>query len=665
VIRKTLDKSTTYEVRRYLTPSPIPASQAASCKVRARRNRVTEPITYQSLFEIHERLLAQGALKPQTAANRASALRSFLRFAKVHIDDPVGDEFRMKFPARTSEFATQLVEDGRSPRNVSNTLAALRPWRDLVVAMDTERAIAGDNLGPFNAAFRRLIEGHPVKAIARQTGAPPAMLYGWLQGKRPRLSNEKYIRRIEMHFGVESGELASLAGFKGGQRALVTAGDPLTVPYREELAARTQFHFMFKPASTSCLREQWGDLLRYKTELEPVLARNDNGVWRLAPMDFKAERESSWAAFLDGCEVPSASYAWHHVASYLGWLQLPASEGGAALASNELDTLAWFAVKERLAGYIRWVVKRNKNVYSGGIFTFIGFVASLLRPGSGYLYQQASFGSHLPPRHQGTKWEEMCLDSLSLLTSTSARFRKSRQPTRDPRAPMRHILEAPNPLDFIADMVLRLRADRPVGGAPTREAIWARDVALVKVLTSNPLRLRNVSTLTWRADNTGQLYQRGDGSWWISIDKRLFKNTDGAAGDNEYDMPVQKSAWADVERYLVKFRPVLKRCETDFVFLSAKTYRRDRPGQPWTDLSTRIRDLTKRYLWRSPGIGVQAFRHVIATSIIKASGNRDFKTAALVLNDRLATVEKNYAHLRSADGANRMAELLGGTFDRM
>lgn len=212
MIRKTLDKPTTYEVRRYLTPSPIPASQAASSKVRARKTRMTEPVTYQKLFEIQDRLLAQGAVKPQTAANRASVLRSFLRFANVHVDDPVGPEFRMDHSARVREFAAQLEQAGRSTRNVSNTLAALRPWRDLVVSLDTERALAGDNLGPFNGAFKRLMEGQAVRGVARQTGIPLAMLHGWLKGKKPRLSNEKYIRRIELHFGVESGDNTSELG---------------------------------------------------------------------------------------------------------------------------------------------------------------------------------------------------------------------------------------------------------------------------------------------------------------------------------------------------------------------------------------------------------------------------------------------------------------------
>jgi hypothetical protein len=54
----------------------------------------------------------------------------------------------------------------------------------------------------------------------------------------------------------------------------------------------------------------------------------------------------------------------------------------------------------------------------------------------------------------------------------------------------------------------------------------------------------------------------------------------------------------------------------------------------------------------------------VATSILKADGG-DYKTAALVLNDRIQTVEKHYAGIRSSDGADRMAKLLEGPFSRM
>lgn len=82
------------------------------------------------------------------------------------------------------------------------------------------------------------------------------------------------------------------------------------------------------------------------------------------------------------------------------------------------------------------------------------------------------------------------------------------------------------------------------------------------------------------------------------------------------------------------------------------------------EMSKRLSVLTRKYLWKSAGIGSHAFRHVVATSILKAEGG-DIKTAALVLNDAEATVEKHYSGMRSGDGAARMGALLDKTLNRM
>lgn len=58
-----------------------------------------------------------------------------------------------------------------------------------------------------------------------------------------------------------------------------------------------------------------------------------------------------------------------------------------------------------------------------------------------------------------------------------------------------------------------------------------------------------------------------------------------------------------------------------------------------------------------------AFRHIVATAILKASPN-DWQTAALVLHDRVETVQKHYAHLQSADGTRRLHSLFEQTFAR-
>ena len=624
------------------------------------------PTTYQDLLTTQERLVRQGNTNPRTAANRASALRSFLKIHNIQLEDPIGQEFRTTYREHVEQFIEHLRIEGRKQHNITNTLAALRPWREMVVAIDTDRAVAGDNLAPFNQALTRLLDSHPIANLAKQLSIPVDMLYGWLKGKKPRLSNASHVYRIEKFFGVEQGELALLAGISHGRLVMPTVGAPTAVRYREGLAARTAFHYFLKPAVDSSLREQWYDYMRYKTEWDPMLARADRAVWRVAPFQFHVETEATWPQFLDGAEVPAAKMAWAKYAGYLGWLALPKTQDGVGLGEDCLQTLAWLAVKEHVEAYVRWMVRRSGNTYNGSVFEFFAKVKSVLRVGSGYLRQQPKMLRSLPESYQSRSWEDMCQETFALLHNMSLRFEKERKQTRDPKEPMRHILELAQPLDLVADMLLRLRADRPISKAPVREAMWGRDVALIKLIVSNPLRLRNLATLTWRPDNTGELYQRVDGSWWIRIEKGNFKNTRGAAGDQEYDMPVQPMVWADLERYLKQFRPRLRRCETDFVFLAGGcgSCPRD-PRLPWSNLSGRISDLTRKYLWRCAGIGTHAFRHIVATSIIKASNLSDFKTAALVLNDSLSTVEKNYAHLRSADGGNRMGELLGASLSRM
>jgi integrase len=63
---------------------------------------------------------------------------------------------------------------------------------------------------------------------------------------------------------------------------------------------------------------------------------------------------------------------------------------------------------------------------------------------------------------------------------------------------------------------------------------------------------------------------------------------------------------------------------------------------------------------RCPGVGPHTIRHLIATAIIKKTG--EFNTAALVLHDREETVRKHYAHLLTEDGNTRYRSLFPSLF---
>ncbi len=345
--------------------------------------------------------------------------------------------------------------------------------------------------------------------------------------------------------------------------------------------------------------------------------------------------------------------------------------GGCEKPAEQLQSLAWLAIPEFIEPYIEWRKERTGGINSRAILTFLGVVLWMTRPTDGYLTQQPQLLATLPEEQRSEPWEALCARQFDYCMRLKQAYVDEVRPSRDPFQPLRPIMDLPQPMDAIADMVQRLRMDRPQGGPPWREAVWSRNLLLLKLLASNPLRRRNLAALKWTTknrdgyhpDNDCSLYQRSDGSWWIFVPKHLLKNRRGGEAIRDYDSPVHESVWPDLERYLFRHRNTLMGNPTDYVLLSWQ--KGDKAEhRPYMFLSHTVKALTKRYLWRSAGIGAHAFRHIVATSILNTPLGTT-KTAALVLNDRERTVEAHYSGLLSGDGAARMGELLAESFRRM
>lgn len=671
------NESIAYSARRYFVPSAIPASQPAKSKrVRVRKHYLNTPFTYKIMLENQARMVEQKLTSSRTAANRATALRGFLKANCLCEDDIVGLEMRRLYPEACERYGQQMQQDGRTSRNISNSLSALRPWKEAVIVYDTAQAVESQKPTPFMAVLREIFEGQNVALAARNMGVAKGMLHGWLNGKKPRNSNAMYISRLEAYFGLDRGYLLHLAGIKEqGKRVESVGGTPRPIEFRNRVGELTRIIFCLKPGPATPLREQWENYVRYKTAASLVmdgLKRTRRGRWRISPCPITARTDSNWWAFLpdrrgqtvDYKEVASARIAWAKTAAYLGWLRLGHESGGANVPESDVETLAWLAVPDHIERYLDWT-KSRVRARNQGATQFLAYIASLVRPEAGYLCQTPQLQATLPEPYRSADWDELCKKTFELTHQLSAAYDDEMQVSRDSFAPIMHILQMAQPMDAIADMVQRMRADRPVLD-PKAEAIWARDIVLIKLLASNPIRRRNLIHLTWRADNTGELHQREDGSWWLKIHKSRFKNTRGAAGAREfYECQVNAAAWTDIERYVRVHRPRLIRGPTDLFFLNSS----EGPGKSndthlWTELGRRVEKLTAKYLYKCPGIGTHAFRHIVATAILKATGG-DFKTAALVLNDKVATVEKHYAFLTANDGAERMGQLLAASFSRM
>jgi integrase len=77
----------------------------------------------------------------------------------------------------------------------------------------------------------------------------------------------------------------------------------------------------------------------------------------------------------------------------------------------------------------------------------------------------------------------------------------------------------------------------------------------------------------------------------------------------------------------------------------------------WNGMGAYVMKLTRKYVAGSPGFGAHAFRHIVATHWLEQNPN-DFLTVAELLNDRLETVMKTYAHLRKDTSFLRYEEYL-------
>jgi len=502
-----------------------------------------------------------------------------------------------------------------------------------------------------------------IPKLANAVGMHKGTLNCWFKGAQPKQTALPALRRLECFFAMEPNNLVNLAFekscFKPTENAPVK-----TIAYRERLAAVSKDPYYLKKISDNLERE-WHDLLVHKTEKLPLLKRYAKGSWVTTEYITEGKTQRNQHAFLKDRFVPTASLIWAAITSYLGWICRPSDAGGAGLSVDEAQTIAWLTHKPMIHRFLTWKIERADNKVHKGIHDFVSHIKAFTHPVHGYLTQMPCLNEHLPEKFRHISWKDACQEAFEWSTDMKRNLSADGiEHSRDPMEPIKHILELPEPLQAVGDMVARMRANRPSTGG-IEEAICVRDELLIRLMASNPLRAKNMKLLTYRPDNTGNLYRRDDNSWNIRIDRRAFKNIKGAAGENDYDVGVNEKLWTAIEQYLKTYRPMFPGSDkTDCVFLSSSTEKSEGYVGPWGYLSRRIFYLTKRFLWGCPGIGSHGMRYIVGTAILKKNPEA-WGLAAAALHDKEETVRAHYAHLRLRDKVAVVHETLGSSYERL
>lgn len=609
---------------------------------------------------------------PASHANLESALKGFLEERQISWEDEVGTTFRGEFLKALGLHVNALRAQGRPPSFLKNRKHLLSRWHKIVRALDHDRATYNCQLTPLQLALKQVIGGASIRSVAKAASIPVPSLRRWVEGQIPQRGKAFYLSRLEEHYDLATGHLTNLLPVRAAPTAPKQATDrgPES-KYRDALSKKVKAPYRLTAKDAPAhVRDEYGGLLRHKTCLGRVAASvsglltgdsklsnalhdgDARKIWRTRPADpVDLKSDCGWYHIIDGLWVPTGDRAFSEVASFLGWAKLSPDRGGRGMSPDQL-TLGLFSDKTLLVKYLDWMVERAGAIH-GGIVWFVRFAAMLCHPVTGYLRTRTDIRERMKFSSLDA-WEGHLRDVQRwLIKEIDPKLvvaHKSSGRSRDTNKAIAPILAMASPLDALAQMVRKLENSLRFAEGPEEMRI-ARDVMLVALLISNPLRALNIRRLTYLPDNSGHLRRTPEGGWKLFIPRADFKNIHGAAKDRDYDVEIDPSVWPFITRYLKTYRPMLGQDRPELVFVSERNLARE-----WKGLNRRFHLITRTLIPGCGGFGPHSVRHIYATHVIKQTKG-DFLAAAEALHDEPDTVKQSYWHLINsyADSARRAA----------
>jgi DNA-binding transcriptional regulator YiaG len=634
-------------------------------------NKPFLPETYKQLAVRQKAKLKSKGCKEKTLENYDSALSGWLDDKRLTWDSPVGAEFDARFQEELADHLVHLKKKRRKIKDVTKTGLSRGTIKNRKTALTKfratwlEQAKLPTKTSKFSPTLRKLIEesGLSLSAFARAAGVEANKLSNWSEGSaRPTtITAITDLRKIEAHCGLPKDALVDLAG-------LSTKDHPddqqprSTYSLRMRLRAFEKYKLHNFPTRLHQEYQGWYDLMTPAIEPEGRLQRN--GQWYVDPKTGKCPTSDkihqSLAGFFGHLILPVKGKRFPIYKKVDGKRQIVDHSvvAGKGYSKNRL-TLALLGNVTLVRAYIEFMRNRAGS-YNEETLHIINLGCALLRKETGFVRQHPEYGDRLSPQVQIDKWDQWCDDAHHKLKKLRRDIRKGHyfKQSRNVKEPIGFIIKDKHPIQFLFELAARMEDDLPdVSVAKIDRAVGYRNMFLARLMTGNPLRIKQFSEMTWRPDNTGNLYKDRNGEWRLRFPKEAFKNRKPLRErdkDEDYDAPVAPSLTPYLEEYLSRQRPLLLGADgCDYVFrpgprggiIRHKTG--DTKPMLTCSLAKALWKAARKYL-RCMGFGPHAFRHIIATDYIKnhASG---LMVAAAILHDTPETVLKYYGHHQNAD----------------
>jgi integrase len=604
----------------------------------------------------------QSGMSSGAINNYKSSYKRFLRVLGLMEDSTIGDELNGDFDTSLDEFEKAIKGKKKSTRESYKSHVR-----------EVQKLYAANAIKPLPDSFHGalvallLTAGYTIYGFWKEklkNSLSKDTFQRWCNGKSaPSIKKISIVEQLELIFGVEEGTLVNrlskrIWGIGSRPAGLTTFGKKM------QQALKNRYTVW-----TSRLENQFERICAHMSSPIRLEGTKRNSVWTSSP----------------GTVLPSAKLVKNFCRSFFGFCCLPKADPdpyrNVVVAESERSiaymsglnmspknmSFALFAIKELNELYLEFQRVRAGGIYTSGTLTYISIVTALLHHETGYLYQHPEFAEDLTGMVDDPEmdWQERCITTRQRLLDIRHDLLETKQIEfgREPMEPIQAILDHPRPLQIIFLMLEAIKKDMPPPAAsPLRRAEHFRNFLLLNLLAANPLRIRMYAMM----EIGKHIMKDSDGSWWLTFSGLDFKNRNkGKKGrgkksskisnrNNDYKVRIAPEVGPYLEEYLKDHRPhLVGASECDYLFLPSVRVGSIRTAKGMTPemLSHIVNKMTYFYvpLDDNSGFGPHAFRHIVATDIIKKDPSIGFFLAAIALHDELETVKENYIHLQTSE----------------
>jgi hypothetical protein len=663
-------------------------------------------LTYRNLIDFHIGNLRvesdRKTISSNSINNHMTAINKWLEFAtwmnglsctyspcpKVSPNNLIGAELDEDFDRHLLAHLAVLEKVKLASATINNRKSLLTKWHESYILLMKTANLPEK----FSEAVNFLLEkrGEGISHAARNCNATVSILLRWKNGKNmPGAASRQYVVALESYFGLPPGTLLvkTLLPVSG---SMANTTEDKSTPHRRYISEiRKKPYKLGFDLFTDKQQQEWRDLFRFYT----------NHAW-VAAQGLERSRRG-WRTRRSNQKNSTAEIKLRYLQNFYGHLCLPMAPEAANLRGATFDphndrhqgvpgldphltglsfshdklSLGLFVDTSLIHSHIEFLRGRAFGyVYNTYVRGLLNFCRQLVLPEKGFLWQHSRFGEELSPRILSeANWQEKCAEAhrrikniirnLESSEDEAERFRQSRDTSLRVVKPLIRARE--HPISALTDITEGLRKAFNVARARTSKALIFRDMVMVRLLTSNPVRAVNIVEMKYLKGSKGDeednvnLYKLADGSYRLKYEVWELKN---GAQRGRYDLPVSAELTQDIDEYLSLWRPLLADAnECHYVFrpaLNRSMARRKKQLKNGSEdtakpisvnsFSRTINSASRRFIHDCAGFGPHAARHFVATEWLKFNPGA-YAVAATILHDSEKMVKDFYSWVMPDD----------------